>query len=136
MGRYVLLEFEDNDAAATFIGRLEDATQEYDDVSQTPDVTAMLNGIGAIAAAHATITAVYTKPAGLCSCKSDLDNSLRGKKFGWWVCPNCKKPKDGQGQTLRNTLNPKLEGTSRVGSPSLSVRWKFVDGKVVTLIEN
>jgi hypothetical protein len=130
VGRYVLLEFNDNIAADKFVEMLK-ASQEGTEGPMDRDVTA-----GMIAGAHSEVLAVYTKPAGLCSCKSDLDNSVRGRKFGWWVCPNCKKPKSGSGQTLRNTLNPKLEGTTRVGSPSLSVRWKFVDGKVITSIES
>jgi hypothetical protein len=128
MGRYVLLEFDDNIAGDKFVEMLQ-AAQESGE--RELDVTA-----GIIAAAHSQVTAVYTKPAGLCACKSDLDNSLRGKKFGWWVCPTCKRPKNRQGQTLRNILNPKLENTTRVGSPSLSVRWEFKDGKVVTSIES
>lgn len=136
MGRYVLLEFDDSDAAATFIGRLEEATKEYDDVEQTPDVTMMLNGIGAIAAAHATVLAEFAKATKICDCARPSENSVRGIKLGWWVCPKCKKPKRRGAQSLRNILNPKLANTTRTGSPSLIVRWDVKDGNVITLIES
>lgn len=128
MGRYVLLEFDDNIAAEKFVEMLK-AAQESGE--RDLDVTA-----GIIAAAHSAVLAVFTKPQGLCSCVTDLDNSVRGKKFGWWVCPNCKRPKNRAGQTLRNLLNPGVMGTSRLGSPNLNVRWEVKDGKVITSIES
>lgn len=132
MGKYILLEFDDNAEAAAFFKRLK-GLKEVEDGQSFED-----NALHVAATLlKANPLAVYTKPTELCDCKSDLDNSLRGRKLGWWVCPNCKKPKDRQGQTLRNILNPKLTNTTRVGSPNLSVRWRRdEDGKVITSIES
>lgn len=126
MGRYVLLEFDDNVAADKFVESLQMA-QEGTDGGVDRDFEA-----GMIAAAHSTVTAVFSKPGGLCKCEAQTKDSVRGKKFGWWVCPDCKRPKPRMGQVLPNMLDP--EGVpTRNKEMNLSVKWLFDEnGKVVT----
>jgi hypothetical protein len=76
MARYVVISFDDNDEADSFVKH---------------------NMLG-----HgSTIEAVFAKPTVFCdsnkSCFVKLGarkshSFTRGKKYGWWVCSTCKKP--------------------------------------------
>jgi hypothetical protein len=42
-----------------------------------------------------TVLAVYKKPTKFCKCTSIKKRGwTRGKKYGWWVCDQCKKPSE------------------------------------------
>lgn len=122
MGRYVLLEFDDNEAAETFVSNLNELKA---------DGSGDFPYLGIILCAHAKVSAVFSRPNNLCQCKGST-TSVKGTKFGWWVCPACKKGKAGVGQPLRNMLDEGLNNTSRVGVLSLRAEWYEDNGKVVT----
>lgn len=86
MAKYVLLNFEDDDAADQFV---KDCTDYPDAPILTPvqenEVKAFVRG-------------VWKKPTKFCDCRGGgMKNRgfTRGKKFGWWVCTKCKKPTVG-----------------------------------------
>jgi hypothetical protein len=123
MGRYVLLEFDDNTAAESFVNKLTEIHQEG--IGEFFTVTSIL-------AAHSTIQAVFSKPSGLCSCAVRSEKSLHGSKFKWWVCPTCKRPKPHGAQFLPNMLDE--EGIpTRDRELHLTVKWYIgEDGSVRT----
>lgn len=110
MARYLLIEFDDNDSADRMRAQIDNAEA---------------NG------KHFRVVGLFSKPSALCSCPTRNDQSVRGVKFGWWLCPDCRRPKSGSPQTLSNMLDA-------VGTPAkykdlfLSLRWFAKDGRVTT----
>jgi hypothetical protein len=68
MARYLLVQVDRNDTADRLRDRL--------------DAVAGLKVIG-----------MFAKPTQFCECEEDTGRSVRGSRFGWSLCPNCKKPK-------------------------------------------
>jgi hypothetical protein len=88
MAKYVLVEFKDDIEADAFAGTM-------------------------VSASHATIrvAAIFKKPTLFCECETPSEKSVRGAKWGWWLCKNagCGKPKSGNFQQPRNLVE--AEGT-------------------------
>lgn len=101
MARYLLIEFDDNDSADRMRAQIN---------------AAEANG------KRFRVIGMFSKPGRLCDCSTRTTSSVRGAKFGWWLCPNCRRPKAGGPQTLKNMLDDP-------GTPSkyldlfLSLRW-------------
>jgi ribosomal protein L37AE/L43A len=90
MAKYVLLEFDDDAEAESFSNILiEDTTR---------------NNSGSM-----RVRGVFKKPTQFCSCVPMEKSSVRGAKWGWWICKKCGKPKPGAMHQPRNLLEP--EGT-------------------------
>lgn len=72
-GRYVLLEFDDQDSAMAFVTNPKE-----------PE----LRGY--------RITAMFMKPKRFCECpdkkKKALGNWVKGKRTGLYLCSNCRRP--------------------------------------------
>ena len=81
MSKYVLVEFEDNEAADKLVAQI---TKRADD------------------GATFRIAGVYQRPNAWCGCPFQIAGETRpvarGKKFGWWICQWCKKPRPGTHQ--------------------------------------
>ena len=90
MAKYAILQFDNDEEADAFIGTL-----------QTSLVTATT----------IRVVAVYKKPTLFCECENPSERSIRGAKWGWWLCKNtgCGKPKKGNFQQPRNLVE--AEGT-------------------------
>jgi hypothetical protein len=108
MARYLLIEVDNNDSA--------DRMRELIDNADKP----------------MRVVAMFAKPGALCECEVRSEKSVRGAKFGWWLCPECRRPKSGGNQTLRNLLDD--EGTpAKYREIFLCVRWiKDLAGKIRT----
>lgn len=92
MAKYVLVQFDNDDDADGFVKTL-------DMRSDVPDQATM------------KVVGVFKKPTLFCECTTPSEKSVRGAKWGWWLCRNvgCGKPKRGQFQGHRNLRDP--EGT-------------------------
>jgi len=90
MAVYVLLAFDDDDQAHTLV----------EDMLRTPYADILTpsqeNNV------HATVRGVWKKPTLFCDpsdghlkSKGKFSHSFsRGKKYGWWVCAQCGKPRE------------------------------------------
>lgn len=108
MARYLLVEVDNNDSADRMRAQIDNADKPM------------------------RVVAMFAKPGALCECAVRSDKSVRGAKFGWWLCPECRRPKSGGSQTLRNLLDD--EGTpAKYRDLFLCVRWiKDLTGKIRT----
>jgi hypothetical protein len=86
MARYVVLEFDDNDDANSFV---EEMLQD-----------------------HEGVVGVYAKPTLFCpagGCSTGrIKSFVQGVNLGWWVCSNCKKPSravEGDEQLMRSVID-------------------------------
>lgn len=72
-GRYIILEFEDRDAANAFV--------------MNENLSSQLGFI---------VRAMYLKPKSYCTCpdkkRVHVDNWDKHKKYGLYICRMCKKP--------------------------------------------
>jgi len=87
MAKYVLLEFMDDTEADSFAAAIVDSGE----------------------ASSLTVRGIFKKPTQFCSCVPMEKTSVRGAKWGWWICKKCGKPKPGSMHQPRNLLEP--EGT-------------------------
>lgn len=107
MPRYLLIEFDSNDAADRMRAQIN---------------AAEANG------KNFRVVGMFSKTAKLCDCAVRSDKSLRGSKLGWWLCPTCHRPKPGSPQNLVNMLDD--EGCpSKYREIFLSVRWVWNKAK-------
>lgn len=92
MAKYVVVQFDNNDEADSFVQTISSG---FDHLSSNAN-------------ANIQIVAVFQKPTLFCECATPSENSVRGSKWGWWLCrnPGCGKPKRGQFQQPRNLLDP------------------------------
>ena len=78
MSRFVLLEFEDDDLAEKFIAKTQNHTEQ---------------------GANYRVAGLFARPNIWCKCPFQIAGVNRpvnrGKKYGWWVCAWCKKPRPG-----------------------------------------
>lgn len=80
MARYVLVEVDENDRADRLIEKLE-------------------------AVPGLRVVGLFGKPTQFCECEGPWEQSKRGKKYGWYVCPACGFPrKYGPHQRPKNLL--------------------------------
>lgn len=80
MARYLLVEVDENDRA--------------DKLREKLDAVPGLRVIG-----------LWFKPTKFCECEGPWENSIRGKKYGVYMCPECKLPRpQGPHQRPMNLL--------------------------------
>lgn len=120
MARYLLIEVDSNATADRMRAQLDNAGES--------------KGI--------RVVGMFTKATKLCECKVEAVHpihktviSIRGSKFGWLLCPNCRLPKDGHSQTLYNLLDPRKGTTSGYKVAFIGVSWiRDAMGRVTTWI--
>lgn len=101
MARYLLIEFDDNDSADRMRAQIDSA-----------------EGNGK----RFRVVGMFSRATKLCECATRSETSVRGSKYGWWLCPECRKPKKGSGQTLWNMLDD--EGCpAKYLELAIHVRW-------------
>jgi hypothetical protein len=80
MARYVVLEFDDNNAAEQFVA--------FHQMHERDEAVQALLGL-----ALSKVVALIAKPTMFCTCTSVKKRGwVRGKKWGWYVCNQCGKP--------------------------------------------
>jgi hypothetical protein len=109
MARVVILSFKENAAAEAVVAKL-DALQVADSATGWQHTD-----LGVILAAHAKPEALLARPTAGCKCRRSgrVQGWTRTERFGWFVCPECKRPS----QTVVNRWIRNLIGT--VGSNNL-----------------
>jgi hypothetical protein len=114
MPRYLLVEVDDNASADRMRAKIDAATE---------------------AGKGMRVVGVFAKPSSLCGCEVRSEKSVRGAKFGWWLCPECRRPKTGAPQTLRSMLDDP-ETPAKYRELMLSMRWisDTVTGKILTAL--
>ena len=95
MGRYVLLEFDDNDLAERFVEKT---------LGQAVEKSRKRG------AKLVRVRGYFARPENYCECGplSNLEQReqvVRGVRFGWWTHRNCRKAIRGA-HTPRNLLDP------------------------------
>lgn len=88
-GRYLLIEFDDDTAATNLREQINAATRK---------------------GKRFRVVGLFARPGRACECiiSPDVrskDRVVRGGKFGWWLCTNCKKPRMGNHE-LNNLIIP------------------------------
>lgn len=104
MARYVLIEFDDNNDAETFVK----AVEEVQGILVTTQHPKIPDQYGVVKPSHDyRIRGLYAKPTRFCECSDVLFNERRkGAKLGWYVHPTCGRPVRGSWQWPRNLLLP------------------------------
>lgn len=93
MAKYVLLTFDEDDAADQFV----EAAQKHDLRRLVGDYIEEAEWV------DCTVRAVYKKPTKFCTgtdkpeCRGHKKGFTRGTKYGWWVCAACGKPTQAWG---------------------------------------
>jgi hypothetical protein len=96
MARYVLIQVDENDRADRLIEKL----------SGVPGLR---------------VIGLFGKPLQFCECEGPWERSSRGKRYGWYVCPECGKPRSGgPHQRPRNLLE--LDTPETMQNVFLSIR--------------
>lgn len=106
--RYLLIEFDDNDSADRLRAQIDAANRGF------------------------RVVGMFSKASKLCECSTRSDQSVRGAKFGWRLCPECRRPKSAVSQTLYNMLDDPNTPT-KYRQIWIGVRWVWRDGMVATL---
>ena len=95
MARYVVLYFKDNEHAERFVAEARDFNGQLTNICLDK---VQLDG---------RVDALIPAPTQFCE-----DNHSRkmpawtlGKKFGWWVCRDCRRPSKGWGTSFRAVIN-------------------------------
>lgn len=99
MARYIVVEFGDNAEADAFVDQINEECSKRRKAGNP--FTRRIAGI-------------FVKPGKTCECsgrnrgnfgvKNFAFGIALGAKFGWWVCTNCNKPREG-GHQLHNQLD-------------------------------
>lgn len=90
-GRYLLIEFDDEDAATALRAQISNATSK---------------------GKKFRVVGLFARPGKACTCSYAADKTTRskdwvsrGERLGWWVCNTCKRPRMGDHQ-LKNLIIP------------------------------
>lgn len=110
MARYLLVEVDANDTAERLRAQIDKAGE----------------------AKGMRVVGMFTKASQLCNCEVRSETSVRGAKFGWRLCPECRKPKTAGAQTLYNMLDDP-DTPTKYRELWIGVRWVWRDGVVATL---
>lgn len=115
MARFVVLEFDDNEAAASFVKLHRDLTRGTvgKGTDEEKDVVEQMRAAG-VALAHGFVRALLPKPTKFCDCaaqgritKKSMAAFTKGKKLGWWVhaTKECMKPTRQWGSSYRCVIS-------------------------------
>lgn len=99
MARYILIEVDDNEVAGDLVKALQ-SEGEMHFYHKLPGTELDYQ----VKAVKAKVRALFAKPVNFCECPPSA-NAVRGKTFGWHVCPTCGKAKKGECQHPRNLLD-------------------------------
>lgn len=91
--RYLLVEFDDEAQALSLRAQIDNATR---------------------AGKRFRVVGLFAKPTGYCQCDPDKHTTTkvapstlkRGRRFGWWVCVECKRPSSAL-SGLVNLIKPR-----------------------------
>lgn len=91
--RYLIIEFDDEASASRLRAQIDNATK---------------------AGKRFRVVGLFAKPTNYCRCdprkhvtdKAGKSTLKRGKKFGWWVCIECKRPTSSMAG-LVNLIKPR-----------------------------
>lgn len=108
MARYLLIEVDDNATADRMRAQIDNAGKPM------------------------RVVGLFSKASQLCKCDIRSETSVRGVKFGWRLCPECRKPKVAGAQTLYNMLDDP-DTPTKYRELWIGVRWVWRDGIVATL---
>src|SRR5690554_5764621 len=92
MPKYVLLEFDDDEAAeGAIMGWMSGGNMHPEGFDPV------------------RVRGVYQKPTKFCDCtktgeRKPNETLVRGQKYGWYVCRVCKRPPRVMSQLLKNIL--------------------------------
>jgi hypothetical protein len=95
MARVVVLSFRENESAESFLKllqELQEGNARFDSV--VPNFNLTLQEMGLILGAGAKAEALLARPT-LPGCQCKYKNQrdwYKTKKFGWFVCPRCRRP--------------------------------------------
>lgn len=98
MARYVLLEFDDNEAAEVFVQTIQEQNKQPTKLDY--ELLAKL-----VPALTARVRGFFFMPTQFCECPPS-DKSVKGAKWGLWIHRDCGKPKKGSWQHPKNLLDP------------------------------
>lgn len=89
MAKYVLVAFEDDARADEFVRRFTEDVEE--------------NARDTRSNIYAYVRGMWKKPTKFCECSISgvgikKRGFTRGRKYGWWVCSQCKRPTVGFGR--------------------------------------
>lgn len=88
MAKFVLLQFDDDAQADRLVQALQEWPEAIDISGQVTAAEPEWYHIVGV-----KLRGVFKKPTKFCECKSLKNRGFsRGKKYGWWVCSQCKKP--------------------------------------------
>lgn len=85
MAQYVILAFDNDTEAESFRKMIADEPSDVKTIH---------------------VVAAYKKPTVFCVCIASPDQSVRGAKYGWWLCKICHRPKKGLWQGPKDLTRP------------------------------
>ncbi len=89
--RTIVMSIGDNKVADAFVEGLLRLQDPNSDMSGQQHQALALWLVGMIGSA-ACIDAYIARPTKSCSCKPAKKGWRKAKRFGWYICPVCKKP--------------------------------------------
>jgi hypothetical protein len=116
MARYLVIEFEDNASAEKLMAKIDDARAQ-----------------GALY----RVVGLFVKPRNYCECPSGPAETggmnhrkdsakarggiAYGRKYGWWVCTVCKRPRKAGHQLVNQLAGTELYESTEVGDYEMLV---------------
>lgn len=101
MARYLLVQVDENDKADRLREKLD-----------------AVHGL--------TVVGMFAKPTMFCECEVKSDYSVRGKAKGWWVCPECRKPKEDALQSALPNLMEGVDTPAKFQNSFLTIREPYL----------
>lgn len=112
MARWVLLAFEDDAVAKSFVALVQKGVEDWHGESMEDAASA-----GVLAVSSSTVDGVFGKPTKFCDCSNKKSGWRRGQKHGWWIHANCGRPSKPYGTSISavigsaiNLLKEKSDG--------------------------
>lgn len=87
--RFVVVEIPDNGVADAFVRALESDGVIYSVPTPSDETELRYETLD-----NAKVPQVYAVPTMFCECATKYSQA-RSKKYGWFVCVNCSKPRKG-----------------------------------------
>jgi hypothetical protein len=73
-----------------------------------------------------TVDAVFKKPTKFCECDPNKKSGkvgVRGSRYGWFLCGNCRRPVRGGGQVVYNLLEDEAPPWRKVFHLQVHASW-------------
>lgn len=97
MAKYVLISIPDNAVADAFVQALKDDNVLFATPSTDEDRESIFQEVKWDNLEGQVIEAIWQKPTLYCECPIRYTEG-KSKKYGWYVCTNCSKPRKGSMQ--------------------------------------